>query len=627
MPRRWLWVLCLATLGMHATAGWTPAGGAGESLLPATTKGFVSVTNLSDLSAHWNKTQIGQLMDDPAMKPFAEDLRRQMQNRWSGLREKLGLTLDDLEGVPGGELSVGVIEVAPRQPALTLLIDVTNRQQEAQKLIQTVSTRLTGQGAKQSTITVSGTSVLMFDLPQEEHNTYYFLKDNLLGASTDQGVVQAVLLRQAGQPGDVLANVPAFQAAMARLQKDLGSQVPQIRWFIEPFAYIELTRKDRPEDQPRRKRGGKTMLDVAKNQGFTAIQGMGGFVDVDIENTQLTHRTTVVAPPPFERAMKMLRFLNATEFTPPAWVPREVVTYVSFYVDVLNAFDSFGPLFDELFGEGEKDVWKDTLEGLRDDPDGPRIDLRNELFVNLDNRIIVLTDYQLPITTTSERLLFAVQTKDEKKVAAAVQKAMEKDDTMRRREFEGHVIWESIPQEKKPAQVPVIELGRVPALGPDAEEEEEEEQAPKLLPNQAVTVANGYLIVASHYDFLTKVLHPVDPRETLARDVDYRVIESVSTQKGAGQNFLRGFSRTDEEYRPTYELIRQGKMPESETMLGRILNTAADSGKKGTPRQQQVDGSKMPDYDYVRRSLGPGGLFGTAEEGGWFLKGFILPKP
>jgi len=627
VPRTWISTLCLsAALVVGGPAAWAQAGNASEDLLPATTKGFFSVTNLSDLSAHWNKTQLGQLMEDPVMRPFSEDLRRQMQGRWSGLRDKLGLTLEDLEGVPGGEVAVAVIEVAPRQSAVCALIDVTNRQAEAQGLLKKAATRLIAQGAKQTVTTIAETSVLAFALPQQGGHTYYFLKDNLLGATNDASVIQSVLQRKAGRSGERLADGAGFQGVMKRCQKDAGDQVPQIRWFIEPIAYMELNRANRPETQRRHTRRGKDMLDIMTNQGFTAIQGIGGFISVNVNHTQLLHRTAIYAPPPYAKSMKMFKFVNNGEVTPPAWVPREIATYTTFYVDLLNVFDNFGPLFDELFGEGETDVWKDTLEGLRDDPDGPRIDLRGELFAHLGSRIIVLSDYHLPITPTSERLLFAIQTKDEAKVAAAIQKAMEKDETMRRREFEGHTIWESIPPEKKPTTAPVIELGRVPALGPDKGEEDEE--APRLLPNQALTVANGYLMVASHYDMLTKILHPVDPKDSLAKDLDHRVIEAASRQLGATEGFLWSFSRTDEEYRPAYELIRQGKMPQSETLLARILNSfGGRDNKEGTLREQRVDGSKMPDFDYVRRNLGPGGGFGTAEADGWFLKGYILPKP
>ena len=47
------------------------------------------------------------------------------------------------------------------------------------------------------------------------------------------------------------------------------------------------------------------------------------------------------------------------------------------------------------------------------------------------------------------------------------------------------------------------------------------------------------------------------------------------------QQSSRSFSWTDRAVQPTYELIRQGKMPQSESLLGRTLNSLAAPGKKG----------------------------------------------
>ena len=99
------------------------------------------------------------------------------------------------------------------------------------------------------------------------------------------------------------------------------------------------------------------------------------------------------------------------------------------YFDILNGFDNFGPLFDELFGQGEAGVWQEVLDGLKDDPKGPQIDLREELIKHLGQRVSMLTDYQLPITTTSERLLFAIEVKNAKAVAAAIEKLFKNDPT------------------------------------------------------------------------------------------------------------------------------------------------------------------------------------------------------
>lgn len=55
---------------------------AADQLLPATTKGFVSFPDVAEFRSRWQTTQLGQLAADPVMKPFAEDLQRQLHERF-----------------------------------------------------------------------------------------------------------------------------------------------------------------------------------------------------------------------------------------------------------------------------------------------------------------------------------------------------------------------------------------------------------------------------------------------------------------------------------------------------------------------------------------------------------------
>jgi hypothetical protein len=86
--------------------------------------------------------------------------------------------------------------------------------------------------------------------------------------------------------------------------------------------------------------------------------------------------------------------------------------------------------------------------------------------------------------------------------------------------------------------------------------------------------------------------------------------------------------RTDKAYHATYELVKQGKMPQAETVLGRVLNhLAADEDEdESVVREQQIDGSKMPDYEAVRKYLGPAGFFMQSQDEGWTVTGCLLKK-
>jgi len=625
--RNWTRACWVALLVLTIQADLALAVDTSETLLPATTKGFVSITNVDQLSEQWDKTQLGQLSKDPVMKPFADDLRRQAADRLWDLRRRLGASLDDLDGLAGGGASVGLIQRAEGGSAVALLVDVTDHPEEAQAFLKKVSQNMAEQKAKQTSIEVRGVPATLFELPKAEDaaedepppQTIYVLKGDLLAGADDLDVIKGILGRVAGDAGDTLAELPAFRAIMDRCQKDAGDEVPQVRWFIEPFGYSKAAREDTPEkERPR----GRTLLDQLEAAGFSAIQAVGGFVDVAVDRYELVHRTAVYAPKPHEKSMKMMVFPNTARSSPPAWIPRDVATYTVLYCDLLNAFDNFGPLFEQMAADGVEGIWLDTLEGLKTDEDGPQIDYREELFQHLDTELIAVTDYELPITTTSERLLYALKVKDVDAVKKALEKTQSVNEEARRREFQGHVIWETVLREKAKVQKVQLDL---PPLGFGREDEGLEETAPPPLPNMALSVAHGYLLIASHYDFLVRMLEPIDERETLGRSIDFRIVDTLLQRLAPEQNCVRGFSRTDEEYRPTYELLRQGKMPESESMLGRALNDLLGPDPD-TTRKQEIDASKAPDFDFVRRHLGPAGTFAVSEEDGWFFKGIMVSK-
>ena len=619
----------------------------GELLFPDTTRGFIAITKFDTLSENYNKTQLGKLTADPKMEAFTKDVRRQFEIRWSAVHARLGLTLDDLQEVSSGEVSVGLIEPVENTSALAIVIDATGKLDKARELMERVKKNLTDQGGKRTVLKVEECpdQVIQFEMPipPEEQDaaasklpggrqtesagaaaandqpkprlSYYILTGNVLCSSDDLAVMRGILSRLGGKKGGSLSEVAGFNKVLERCKTDIPEITPQIRWFIYPLGYAAAARA---AQSPQQRRKGKSLLEIMRNQGVGAIQGIGGYASFSSEGFDLVHRTAVYAPLPYKNAMKMLVLLNGKEYTPQKWVPREIATYTTLHFDVLNAFDNFGPLFDELYGAGESGAWADALKGEIEDPTGPHIDLREELFKKLGQRVSMLTDYELPITTASERLLFTIESTDDKAVAKALQKWFGNDPTAKRREIDGHVIWEIVENEGPEMDTPEVSLGDGLDLAPQAKRKKSDQ--PNPMPHAAYTVVDGNLFIASHLDFLLKVLRSDDP---LVQDIDYQMVKETIDQLVPQDKCARVFSRTDEEYRPTYEMIKQNKMPESESMFAKFLNNLFGEGKKGA-RQQKIDGSKMPDYEMVRHYLNPAGMQITSEKDGWFLKGFIL---
>ncbi len=527
----------------------------GEFLFPDTTRGFIVITNFNTMSENFDKTQLGKLTADPKMEAFTKDLRQQFEKRWSAVHARLGLTLDDLKEVSGGEVCIGLIEPIENTSALAIVVDTSGKLPEARQLMGRVRKNLTDQGGKRTVLKVEECpdAVIQYEMPipPEEQEaeasklpgvqptepakaaaskdqpkprlSYYVLTGNALCSADDLAVMRGILGRLAGKKGGSLSEVDGFNKVMERCKKDIPEITPQIRWFMYPLGYAAAARASQPPEQRRK---GKSILEIMRNQGVGAVKGIGGYASFNSEGFDLVHRTAVYAPLPYENAMKMLMLLNGKDYTPQKWVPREIATYSTVYFDVLNAFDNFGPLFDELYGAGEKGEWADVLRQEKDDPNGPQIDLREEMFKKLGQRVSMLTDYELPITTTSERLLIVVESMDDEAVAKALHKWFGNDPTAKRREINGRVIWEIVENEGPEMDTPEVSLGTdVPDLAPQPKKKKTNQQ--NVMPHAAYTVLDGNLFIASHLDFLLKVLNSNDP---LVKDVDYQMVKETIDQ-------------------------------------------------------------------------------------------------
>jgi len=422
-----------------------------DALMPNSTRGFLSIDDINSLSANWQQTQIGQLIQDKEMRPFVEDMKRQLQRKFNSVQEKLGLELADLKNIAGGEIGLGLAERTNERAALLLTVNISDRQEQTDHLLDQVDRELKKRGAKRSEIESSGTMLTTYNIPPQRkngiaHEAVFFIKDNMLCASDNRIEIEEMLQRFGKQSGTRLLDAKPYQETMRRCGEEAGQLKPEIRWFLDPFGYARSMRSLKVSDK---KRHGKDYLKILASQGFDALQGLGGYLNVSAYGSyELLHRTAVYAPPvagvedKYRLAMRMMEFPNGGKLAPQTWLPRKLATYRTFNLDVQHAFDHFETLFDAYLGEEE--AFANALKGLINDPYGPRLDMRKDFIEHLGKRITLLTDYEVPISTKSERFLFMVEVDDVEAITKTVEKYMDYDPYSHRTEFEGKVIWEIV---------------------------------------------------------------------------------------------------------------------------------------------------------------------------------------
>ncbi|HEV3022836.1 MAG TPA: hypothetical protein VGX76_10215, partial [Pirellulales bacterium] len=554
-------------LAAHAKAWEAPPA---ESLLPKSTKAFVSAPNFARLEANWGKTQFARLFDDPAMQPFGQDLRRQVDEKWLSTKPRLGLTYDDFRELAAGELTIAVVPNADGRAALVALIDVAGHDVTARATVEKLVAQLVRRGGKRSQHKVAGVTLELVTSPPskpkgDRRTAAYALHDGRFIATDDAAVAEQLVERLAetsnDRVGDALGDLAAFQAVMARCGEGTPL-LPDIRWYVEPLGLAaEL-------GPPRRVRRGhrNEYVELLANQGFDAVQAIGGHLNFGVNGCAWVHRTFAFAPPPYELAMRMVVLPNGDGLAPPAWTPPDVTSYTALRCDLTNAFDHAGTLVDEL--NGIEGLFDDTLESIENDTG---LDLRRDLLAHLGERITIVSENKLPITPASQRRLLAIEGKTPDALRATLAKSFDGDPRVTRRMLGEHEIWELSPEDDDEPVVPVVPLRsrRAAATQPGAVRPADDVRTE--LPDSLIALAHGQLFISTDESLLAKALAAPGEGRSLAAEADCRAVLAECTRLGAKQPCAMGFSRSDEARRLSYELFRQGKLRESDAFLSSLL--------------------------------------------------------
>jgi hypothetical protein len=662
-------LLILLAIFTSTTATCTAAPAA-DQLLPNTTKAFVSIPNLQDLQQRFERTQIYQLLNDPVVKPFADDLKRQLQARFDQTQARLGISFEGLEDLGTGEASSAVLapddETQPH--AVAVIVDATGAVEQAQELVDRIGKQLVEDGAERSEIKIDDHDVVMYTITDEQdaektYMVYYRIHEEHIVSTDHRAVMQDILNRFKNPGDDNIAGIAAYQSAMKHCQQAAGDTEPQIRWFVEPFGYaktIQAAAGVNPQ--------GKNFHELLIGQGFGALTGAGGWVHVAEGPHEFRHHTWVSAPrttdaiiaqiakettaanagierdpriaakesDKYVLAMRMLDFPNSENQKPQEWIPNSVSTYSTINWNMKEAFEFAKTLVNEyLDSEEGQDLFEEILKGIAHDVNGPQLDIRDEFVAYLAGRMSVITDFREPIDVDSNQWMAIIEVTDAEAVEKAVAKFMAAEPNKHERDFQGQLIWEILNEEEDIEIELDIDFGEdgfgafgdegFGDLGEDEESETEAIGEQPLISTWAITVsADGHVLIASSADFIEDIIKQQDDANLLSAE-DYVRIETELNKMGAASTSMRMFTRLDDKHHPNYELIRMGKLEHSQTMMGKILSRLMGSSD-GDKTVEKIDVSKMPEFAAVAKYLGPSGTFVRTDDGGWFASGVVLRK-
>ncbi len=288
-----------------------------------------------------------------------------------------------------------------------------------------------------------------------------------------------------------------------------------------------------------------------------------------------------------------------------------------------DAFWASESLINEAFGD---EIFRPMIEGIKEDEEGPQIDLEKEFFPNLDDQLILITDNTTPVDIDSDRMLAAIRIKNAAAVKQAIRKAMEVEpDATLLDVLPGVEIWRVQRGESDDDfEAELLELGLEPEPGGNND-------PPPLLHHWAIaTVDKGpgsdfpYLLFSSHPDLLVLVAKRIQngAKDALA-DVDaIKNIMTAQKELGAKEVCFDRVTRLKDSLRVKYELLRQNKLKDSDSVMASLLRRVVEDEEGGEP--DPLNAKALPQLKEIEHHFRDGGSFYETTKDGWLINGFYL---
>lgn len=543
-----------------------------------------SVADCPELAKRFMNTGLGRMSQDPQLNPLVKHLYGSLSDVVASLRDRIGLSLQELLAIPQGEFTFALIPVDDEGIAALMILDTGSQLASARGLWLRVSEALDKSGAVKTQENVAGVAVTIYDgLGPQQRKVIHFEKDTSLVLATNMAVVRAILDAWNGGSAKTLHAHPSFAAIQRRCQGERGEQ-PQVTWYVDPISLLRAAGQGST--------GAQIFLALLPTLGLDGLQGAGGAMAFDVGLFDSITQFHILLENPRSGLFDVLAFV-AGDSTPEPWIPNDVINYITFHWDFKRSYQAIEKVYDSIRGEG---ALASQIKRRFEAPLG--FDPIRRILPALEGRVTYFSTIERPVTPNSQALLLALKLKDPEAATRLLDDIASKS--------RGELVRQSLSG-KDYYQVSAAARMRRP-------------DAPSR-PLPCFAVFNDYLILTTHQTLFEKVVATADkPDQSLAAALDYKLVATRLARRGGGKKVaLLGFQRPDEGLRFVYEMALSEQTRQQ-------FKTQADRNPLFKALDAALDQHPLPPFEVLQRYLAPGGSMLVDDETGLHYTNFTLRR-
>ena len=591
-----------------------------DLLLPQSAASFISIRDIHALDESWDKTAMGKMMAREDMTEFTKLFRKQFSEIFSTLENRLGVSMEEIIEMTDSEIAISTQKIKNESYGLVLVVNVGDKTFETKKVLKKIADRVVENGGNYQKQEALNSEIHILTMKNEEtgelSKAYYVLWGEILFSSNQQSLVKDILGRIAKLQKDPEAYVEALgekDSYIEILNQAVGSdkKLPDIIWYVDPIATMEIQRMIAVELDPAAEEE-QDISAILSNAGFDGIKAVGGVITFVNQGYDMTQRIFAYIPDAPQKSLKMVAFDKNADKDIPDWITEDIGGIQIVNVDALSVFDNVGPWVDAIFGEDRESVWEDVLDGLKNDPKGPMIDLREEIVGLLGNKVIFTVANVDPKALDGERYMLMIPTNDEKKLRENLDRFLGGEENFEVVSEGEDIRWVRVEEESQP----------------EDEFAEEKSASGKRFRQPTVTIWDGYLIIASQSDYIDDLKSAIkDGKKPLSENAIYKKVWAEVQKKAKDKQPVSfHFDNNAIERQHSYEMAKQGKWTESSAMYSSLLDQFFRANQNIKDDLDKFDNSSLPDYEEVKSYFLPSGGYLYEVDNGLLFQGFWMSE-
>jgi hypothetical protein len=494
-------------------------------MLPERTVVLVRMRDVPDAISRFKQISLGRMLQDEQVGPLLSKLYAQAQEAYARVEAEVGVPLERILAIPGGEAWFAVVPSQSEGPvALALLLDAHDAQLTVNQLLERGEKLWEENGGTKLVETIDNTRVNVF-VPAGEEGPQLTTRQDASGAAIEVKVTspgtlvqferegtyvvtstlelaQELLKNWNGKEGPVLSGNDRYATVMSRCTT--GEDPPSLEWYVDPLTLAKYTLRGNV--------GAQTALTLLPAIGLDGLQAIGGTNTWSSgEFDEVQHLHVLLENPP--SGVLDLLALRPGEASPENFIPADVTSYMSLDWDLQKTYTGGTKLYDSFFGEGK--AKEELSRRVREAID---LDLESEVLASFTGRVTLATWLEPPARFNSQCNLVALQLVDSSAFAPLLERMVAKGgERIATKQVGKTTIYQFAPPERPNRRPPPEFIGAL------------------RQPEPCGAVVGDYLLIADSLAYLEHALAAISNGRTLSEELDYKIIQSKLTRLTGGR--------------------------------------------------------------------------------------------